>query len=64
MNRKEDIEIKEADHILQELWEVKDYYSLSCNSDFEVLVQKVREDIKSLVAVDIHDKASKMAISS
>lgn len=64
MNRKEDIEIKEADHILQELWEAKDYYSLSCNSDFEVLVQKVREDIKSLVAVDIHDKVFKMAVSS
>ena len=64
MNRKEDIEIKEADHIFQELWEAKDYYSLSCNSDFEVLVQKVREDIKSLVAVDIHDKVFKMAVSS
>jgi len=60
---KEDIEIKETDHILQELWEAKDYYSLSCDSDFEVLVRKVREDIKN-VAIDIRDKVFKMAASS
>ena len=64
MNRKEDIDIKEADHVLQELWKVKDYYSLSCNSDFEVLVKKVREDIKALAVVDINDKVLQMAVSS
>ena len=64
MNRKEDIEIKEADHILQELWEAKDYYSLSCDADFEVLVQKIRGDIKSLGIVDIHDKVLKMDVST
>ncbi len=60
MNRKEDIETKMADNVLQELWETKDYYSLSCNADFEVLVKKVREDIKRVEAVDIHDKAFKL----
>ncbi len=64
MNRKEDIEIKETDHILQELWEAKDYYSSSCDSDFEILVQKIRGDIKSLGIVDIHDKVLKMDIST
>ena len=60
MNRKEDIETKMADNVLQELWKTKDYYSLSCNADFEVLVQKVREDIKRVEAMDIHDKAFKL----
>ncbi len=64
MNRKEEPNHNETDLVLQELWEAKDYYSLSCNSDFDVLVRKVREDIKAIVGADSYDDASKMAASS
>lgn len=64
MNRCEEVKKEEKDDILQELWEIKSYYSLSCNSDFEELVRKVREDIKDLTAdIDIHNEALKPAIS-
>ena len=36
------------DDVLEELWQAKDYYSLSCNSDFRELVKKIREDIKDI----------------
>jgi len=51
--------ITEKDDILQELWDAKDYYSLSCNSKFEELVRRVREDIKDLVADSKQDEPSK-----
>ena len=37
-----------CDDVLEELWQTKDYYSLSCNSDFRELVKKIREDIKDI----------------
>ena len=37
-----------SDDVLSELWQAKDYYSLSCNSDFRELVKQVREDIKDI----------------
>ena len=53
----------EKDDILQELWDVKDYYSLSCDSSFEKLVQKVREDIKGIVDKSKQDESCRTVAS-
>ena len=37
-----------SDDVLEELWQAKEYYSLSCNADFRELVKKIREDIKDI----------------
>ncbi len=39
---------EEKDEILEELWKIKDQYSLSCNSDFSILVKNIKEDIKNI----------------
>ncbi len=64
MKRNEETEVDEKDEILRELWKVKDYYSLSCHSDFEVLVRKVREDVKDFIGSDADGKQNKMAALS
>lgn len=46
------------DEVLQELWETKDYYSLSCNSDFKELVRQVKTDIKEIDTVNEDDDIS------
>ena len=61
MNKNECMNNDIKDDILQELWEAKDYYSLSCNSDFNELVRKVREDIKDFDATN--DNISKVGVS-
>lgn len=48
------------DEILEELWAVKDYYSLTCNSSFEELVRKIKEDIKSLDMLKEQNKLSRV----
>jgi|GEM_PF-4714808 hypothetical protein len=52
---------EETDEILKELWEIKDQYSLSCKSDFSILVKKIKEDIKNISITCI--KNSKKAVS-
>ncbi len=52
----------ETDEILKELWEIKDQYSLSCKSDFSVLVQKVKEEIKGISLTSVKDTGNKKAI--
>jgi len=44
----------QKDEVLKELWETKDHYSLSCNSNFNTLVAIIRQDI-----ADIHWKEAK-----
>ena len=58
MNNYANNEIK--DDVLQELWDAKDHYSLSCNSNFRELVKKVKEDIKKLDALNEHDDIEKV----
>ena len=48
------------DEVLQELWDAKDHYSLSCNSDFRELVKKVKEDIKNLDTMNEHDDTQRV----
>ena len=38
-----------SDDVLEELWQAKDYYSLSCNSDFRELVKKSGKTSKTFV---------------
>jgi len=40
--RGDDFLKKHHDDVLEELWQAKDYYSLSCNSDFRELVKKIK----------------------
>jgi len=47
MNKNEERKEERKDEILEELWNVKDYYSLSCNSNFKILLKIIREDIKN-----------------
>ncbi len=61
MNDYRNNEVK--DEILQELWEAKDYYSLTCNSNFKELVKKVQEDIKKLDVVDETFEPKRMCAS-
>ncbi|WP_461834002.1 hypothetical protein [Desulfothermus sp.] len=58
MNKYANKKIK--DDILQELWDAKDYYSLSCNSNFRELVKKEKEDIKKLDVMNEHDEIEKV----
>ncbi|GAB6163463.1 hypothetical protein JCM12298_26230 [Desulfothermus naphthae] len=51
---------KIKDDVLQELWDAKDYYSLSCNSNFRELVKKVKEDIKKLDVMNEHNEIEKV----
>ena len=51
---------KIKDDVLQELWDAKDYYSLSCNSNFRELVKKVKEDIKKLAVMNEHNEIEKV----
>jgi len=53
---------EETDEILKELWEIKNKYSLSCKSDFSLLVKKIKEDIKNIPIISIKNKDNKKAI--
>ncbi len=53
---------EETDEILKELWEIKNQYSLSCKSDFSLLVKKIKEDIKNIPITSVKNKDSKKAI--
>lgn len=51
------------DEVLQGLCEAKDYYFLSCNSDFGELVKKVKENIRKLDALEEHDEIQRGCVS-
>jgi len=55
---------KLKDEIMQELWETKDYYSLSCNSSFTELVRKIREDIQFLDIEQVPKNLSKSYVTN
>jgi len=63
MNKNEYTKNHIKDDILEELWEAKNYYSLSCNSDFKELVRKVREDIKDFYVLNRQRAIPKVNIS-
>ena len=54
---------KLKDEVLQELWEAKDYYSLSCNSDFGELVKKVKENMRKLDVLVEDDEIQRGCVS-